>query len=111
MSHTVTVTDDSFDKDVIAVSSDRPVLVDFWATWCAPCKLIAPVLEEIADEYADKITIAKIDVDENPQVARDHQVMSIPTLMVFKDGVVVHKIVGTKGKAALLRELETAGAL
>ncbi|NLG55700.1 MAG: thioredoxin [Rhodococcus sp.] len=103
MSNTITVTDDSFQKDVL--ESSKPVLVDFWATWCAPCKLIAPVLEEIAGEYADKITIAKIDVDENPAAAREHQVMSIPTMILFKDGQPINKVVGTKGKAALLKEL------
>ncbi|QNG20736.1 thioredoxin [Rhodococcus triatomae] len=103
MTNTVTITDDSFQKDVL--DSDKPVLVDFWATWCAPCKLIAPVLEEIAGEYADKLTIAKLDVDENPSAARDFQVMSIPTLILFKDGKPINKVVGTKGKAALLKEL------
>jgi thioredoxin 1 len=100
---TVTVTDDSFSTDVL--SSSTPVLVDFWATWCGPCKMIAPVLEEIAGEKAGQLTVAKLDVDSNPATARDFQVVSIPTLILFKDGAPVKRIVGAKGKAALLREL------
>ena len=102
-SATVAVTDDSFASDVL--SSSTPVLVDFWATWCGPCKMIAPVLEEIANEKAGALTVAKMDVDANPGTARDFQVVSIPTLILFKDGKPVKRIVGTKGKAALLREL------
>jgi thioredoxin 1 len=101
--NTVTVTDASFADDVL--NSDKPVLVDFWATWCGPCRMVAPVLEEIAGEHADKITVAKLDVDANPTVARDYQVLSIPTLMVFKGGEVVKQIVGAKPKAALLHDL------
>lgn len=100
---TVTVTDDSFAEDVLA--SPTPVLVDFWATWCGPCKMVAPVLEEIAKEKAGTLTVAKVDVDSNPSAARDFQVVSIPTLILFKDGKPVKRIVGAKGKAALLREL------
>lgn len=101
---TVAVTDDSFAEDVLA--SDRPVLVDFWATWCGPCKMVAPVLEEIASEKADQLVVAKMDVDANPATARDFQVISIPTMIVFQGGEAVKRIVGAKGKAALLRELE-----
>lgn len=100
---TVAVTDDSFSEDVLA--SNKPVLVDFWATWCGPCKMVAPVLEELAAEKAGSLTVAKIDVDENPATARDFQVVSIPTMILFKDGAPVKRIVGAKGKAALLREL------
>ena len=100
---TVAVTDDSFAQDVLA--SGTPVLVDFWATWCGPCKMVAPVLEEIAGEKAGSLTVAKLDVDANPATARDFQVVSIPTMILFKDGKPVKRIVGAKGKAALLREL------
>ena len=100
---TVAVTDDSFAHDVL--SSTTPVLVDFWATWCGPCRMVAPVLEEIAAEKAGSLTVAKVDVDANPGTARDFQVVSIPTMIRFKDGKPVTRIVGAKGKAALLREI------
>jgi thioredoxin 1 len=100
---TVEVSDASFSTDVL--SSSKPVLVDFWATWCGPCKMVAPVLEEIAVERAGELTVAKLDVDHNPETARDFQVVSIPTMILFKDGKPVKRIVGAKGKAALLREL------
>lgn len=99
----VTVTDESFAQDVLA--SDLPVLVDFWATWCGPCRMVAPVLEELAVEKAGELTVAKLDVDANPATARDFQVVSIPTLILFKGGEPVKRIVGAKGKAALLREI------
>jgi thioredoxin 1 len=100
---TVNVTDDSFAHDVL--SSTTPVLVDFWATWCGPCRMVAPVLEEIAADKAGSLTVAKVDVDANPGTARDFQVVSIPTMILFKDGKPVTRIVGAKGKAALLREI------
>ena len=101
---TKTVTDATFDTDVLA--SDKPVLVDFWAEWCGPCKMVAPVLEEIASEHGDKLTVAKVNIDENPEIARRFQIMSIPTMSVFAGGEVVKSIVGAKPKAALLRDLE-----
>ncbi|OBG58638.1 MULTISPECIES: thioredoxin [unclassified Mycobacterium] len=103
---TIEVSDASFSTEVL--SSNKPVLVDFWATWCGPCKMVAPVLEEIASERGEQLTVAKLDVDANPVTARDFQVVSIPTMILFKDGQPVKRIVGAKGKAALLRELADA---
>jgi len=102
--NTVTVTDATFADDVLL--NEKPVLVDFWADWCGPCKMVAPVLEEIAQTHADKLVVAKLDVDANPETARNYQILSLPTMMLFSGGKPVKQIVGAKGKAALLRELE-----
>jgi thioredoxin 1 len=99
------LTDATFDEEV--KSSERPVLVDFWAEWCGPCKMIAPILEQIADEQAGRLTLSKLDVDHNMETARRFEVMSIPTLILFKDGEPVHRLVGAKSKAQLEKELET----
>ena len=100
----VTLTTATFDEAV--ASSDKPVIVDFWAEWCGPCKMIAPILGEIAAEQGDNITVAKLNVDENPDLAMRFNVMSIPTLLVFDKGSVAKRLVGAKGKGALLQELQ-----
>ena len=100
---TFTISDATFDEEI--GSSSEPVIVDFWAEWCGPCKMIAPVLDEIATEQAGKVRIAKLNVDDNPDVARRFDVMSIPTLIIFKDGEPQKRLVGAKGKGQLLEEL------
>ncbi|GAA2016687.1 thioredoxin [Nakamurella flavida] len=96
------VTDASFTEDVL--QSDKPVIVDFWAEWCGPCRMIAPILEEISSTHADKVTVAKLDIDANPQIAQQYQILSIPTMLVFQGGKPVKQVVGAKPKAALLAE-------
>jgi len=104
MAQTVqTLSTTTFDETL--ASAELPVLVDFWAEWCGPCKSIAPVLEEIASEHADKLRIAKVNVDENPDIARRFDVMSIPTLILFKEGSPEARVVGAKGKHQLVEEL------
>jgi len=99
----ITLTDTNFNEEV--KGADGPVLVDFWAEWCGPCKMIAPILEEIASEQAGKIRIAKLNVDDAPETAQQFQVMSIPTLILFKDGEVQKRVVGARGKGQLLEEI------
>jgi len=103
MGATKKVTDDSFEADVL--KNEKPVVVDYWAEWCGPCRMVAPVLEEIATEHADKIDVVKLNVDENPKVAMKYGIMNIPTLGVFSGGEVVKEIVGARPKSALVREL------
>ena len=99
----IILTESTFDEEISG--STEPILVDFWAEWCGPCKMIAPILAEIADEHEGKIKIAKLNVDEAPDVARRFEVMSIPTMIVFKDGEPAKRLVGAKPKAALLDDL------
>jgi thioredoxin 1 len=100
------VTDDSFGTDVL--KADKLVLVDFWAEWCAPCRKVEPLLEEIAGEMADKVTIVKLNIDENPKTAQAYRVMSVPTLTVFKDGEPVKSVAGARPKGDLVRMIEAA---
>ena len=103
MGATKKVTDASFEQDVLR--SEKTVIVDYWAEWCGPCRQVAPVLEEIASEHADKIDVVKLNVDDNPVIAQRYGIMNIPTLSVFSGGEVVKEIVGAKPKSALLRDL------
>ncbi len=97
------LTDASFEKDVLM--NDKPVLVDFTATWCGPCRMIAPIIEELASEYDGKATIGKMDVDENPETSMNFGIRSVPTLLIFKGGQVVDQIIGATGKERILAKL------
>ena len=103
MTKPIEVTDATFEETVL--KADLPTCVDFWAVWCMPCKKIAPLVDEIATEYQDKLQVVKLDVDSNPQTAMQYNVMSIPTLMLFKAGEPVERIVGFKSKAELLSKI------
>ena len=106
MTHPIVVTDASFEDDVI--KSETPVLVDFWAEWCGPCKMVAPIVEELADEYDGTVTFAKLDVDSNPKTATGYGIRGIPTLLIFSDGQPVDQIVGAVPKAVLKKRLDEA---
>ena len=99
----VTLTDSTFDETV--VGSESPIIVDFWAEWCGPCKMIAPILTEIATEQKGKLTVAKINIDDHPAMAQKYGVQSIPTLLVFDNGTMAKRIVGARGKGQLMQEL------
>ena len=102
----IPVTDSDFEQEVL--ESDTPVLVDFWAEWCAPCKMVAPVLDDLAEEYDGKIKFTKVDVDTNPQTAMKYGIRSIPTLLVFKGGSPVDQVVGAVPKAVIKKRLDSA---
>lgn len=104
MSKPVNITDDTFEQEVL--QADKPVIVDFWATWCGPCKMIAPILEEVASEYAEKVKVVKLDVDANNKTAGKYNIMSIPSLLFFKGGEIVDQVVGAIPKAQLTARLE-----
>ena len=104
MADGLTVLDDNtFDEQIGA--ADVPVVVDFWAEWCGPCRMVAPILEQIATEHGGKLLMAKLNVDDNPNIARRYEIMSIATLLIFKDGVLKKRLVGAKGKGQLMEEL------
>ncbi len=100
----VTLTKDNFKK--VALESDKPVLVDFWAEWCGPCRMVGPIVDELAEDYEGKIVVAKLNVDDESELAVEYKVMSIPTLILFKDGEIAEKIVGARPKDDLEELLE-----
>ena len=106
MAHPVAVTDAEFEEKVL--KSKTPVLVDFWAEWCAPCRMIAPMVDELAKEYDGKVTFTKVDVDSNPEISLKFGIRSIPTLLVFKNGKPVEQVIGAVPKAVLKKRLENA---
>ena len=105
MSNEIEFTESNFENEVI--QSDVPVLVDFWAPWCGPCKMVAPIVEEISGEYAGRLKVGKLNTDDNQMVASQFGVMSIPTLMIFKGGEVVERIVGAQGKESLTTKIDS----
>ena len=106
MNKPVSIDDNSFDKMVL--QAEKPVMVDFWAVWCGPCRMVAPIVDELAEEYAGRISFVKVDVDQNPKTAARYSIMSIPTLLIFKKGQPVSHIVGARPKGELKQSLEAA---
>ena len=106
MSEPVVVSDSDFDQ--VVLQAEKPVLVDFWAAWCGPCRMIAPIVDELAEEYEGKISFTKLDVDQNPKTANNYGVMTIPTLLIFKKGKPVSNMVGLRSKADLKKNLDEA---
>ncbi|MFC2056991.1 thioredoxin [Chloroflexota bacterium] len=104
MNKPVSVDDSNFEQMVL--QAEKPVLVDFWATWCKPCLMVAPILDELAEEYSDRIDFVKVDIDHNPKTAASYSIMSIPTLLIFKNGEPVSHIVGLRPKEELKQSLE-----
>jgi len=102
VSTTKIVTDESFERDVL--QNSKPVIVEYWAAWCGPCRMVAPVLEEIAREHADKIDVVKLNTDENPKTMQKYGVLAVPTMHAFSGGEVVRQVIGAKSKSALLRD-------
>lgn len=100
----LTLTNDNFEREVL--QSDKPVLVDFWAAWCGPCRMVAPVVDQIAAEYAGKVKVGKINVDEQSELSNKYRIMSIPTLMVFKNGAIAESVMGARSKESLASMLD-----
>ncbi len=101
-----TLTDATFDTEI--ADTGTPMIVDFWAPWCGPCRMVGPVIDEIAQEHADAVSVGKVNVDENPATAQKYGIMSIPTIILFKDGEPAKKVIGARSKADFLREFELA---